>query len=173
MEIRQAKYSDIDALMRVFEGAKQIMRSSGNLHQWNDGYPSEAVVLNDIESGNCFVVCEDEDIIATMALIPGPDPTYSFIDGKWPDDNPYYVIHRIATVASGRSIAHMMLDWAFEYIRERGCRTIRIDTHHDNGIMKHILNKYGFRECGVIYLENGDPRDAYSYEVNCIMGIKL
>ena len=28
--------------------------------------------------------------------------------------------------------------------------------------MKHILKKNGFTECGVIYLENGDPRDAYT-----------
>ena len=27
--------------------------------------------------------------------------------------------------------------------------------------MKHILTKYGFSECGVIYLKSGDPRDAY------------
>ena len=38
MEIRQATYSDLDTLMKVFEGAKKIMRSCGNLHQWNEGY---------------------------------------------------------------------------------------------------------------------------------------
>ena len=47
----------------------------------------------------------------------------------------------------------------------KSCRTIRIDTHHDNCIMKHILTKDGFTECGVIYLECGDPRDAYHYTV--------
>ena len=31
--------------------------------------------------------------------------------------------------------------------------------------MKHILKKNGFTECGVIYLENGDPRDAYTCNV--------
>jgi hypothetical protein len=31
--------------------------------------------------------------------------------------------------------------------------------------MKHILTQYGFTECGVIYLESGDPRDAYHYTV--------
>ena len=28
-------------------------------------------------------------------------------------------------------------------------------------IMKHILTKYGFTMCGVIYLADGAPRDAY------------
>lgn len=38
--IRKATYSDLDALMKVFENARAIMRASGNLNQWNDGlYP--------------------------------------------------------------------------------------------------------------------------------------
>jgi hypothetical protein len=114
-----------------------------------------------------------ERIIGTMALIPGPDPTYSFIEGEWPGDAPYYVIHRIATAAPGRNVARVMFDWAFEHIRREGqvpgrcfastdpISTIRIDTHRDNCIMRHILTKYGFTMCGVIYLADGAPRDAY------------
>lgn len=161
MSIRQATYADVEAVMRLFEGAKAIMRASGNLHQWNDDYPSEEVVLKDIESGHCHIAYEGNDIIGVMALIPGPDPTYSYIEGSWPDGNPYYVIHRIAAPVPGRNIAATMLDWAFDHIATKGYDTIRIDTHRDNCIMKHILTKYGFSECGVIYLENGDPRDAY------------
>lgn len=147
--------------MKVFEGAKRIMRESGNLHQWNDGYPSEEIVRRDIGSGYCYVACDGDTVIGTMALIPGPEPTYNYIEGIWPDDSPYYVIHRLATATPGRSIARKMLDWAFTHISQYQYNTIRIDTHRDNCIMKHILTKYGFKECGVIYLENGDPRDAY------------
>lgn len=178
--------------MDIFAAAKQIMRASGNMHQWNDGYPSREAVMRDIEGGHCYVMCEaagvderqaagtecggvgqPERIIGTMALIPGPDPTYSYIEGEWPGDEPYYVIHRIATAAPGRDVAKRMFDWAFEHIRRVGqvdgrssessepISTIRIDTHRDNCIMKHILTKYGFTMCGVIYLADGAPRDAY------------
>jgi len=40
---------------------------------------------------------------------------------------------------------------------------IRIDTHHDNKTMQHVVMKHGFRRCGIIYLANGDPRIAYQY----------
>ena len=159
--IRKATYADLEALMRVFDGARAIMRASGNLNQWNDGYPSEEVVRNDITNGNCYVVCEEDTIIGTMAFIQGPDPTYSYIEGSWSNEHPYYVIHRIATAAPGRNLAHTMFDWAFAHIAPLGYDTIRIDTHRDNSIMKHILKKNGFFECGVIYLDNEDPRDAY------------
>ncbi len=161
MIVRPATYRDLDTLMKVFEGAKQIMRSSGNLHQWNEGYPSADVVGRDIESGHCFVVCKEDKILATMSLIPGPDPTYAYIEGRWPNEEPYYVIHRIATEAPGQNLASEMFDWAFRHIRSEGISHIRIDTHRDNCIMKHILTKYGFQECGVIYLADGNPRDAY------------
>ena len=161
MIIRQATYSDLGRLMEIFEGAKKIMRDSGNLQQWNNNYPSEEVVMQDIESGCCKVLCDGDTILGTMALIPGPDLTYSYIKGGWPDEEPYYVIHRIATCAPGRNVAKTMFDWAFEHIKAQGYEVIRIDTHRDNCIMKHILTKYGFTMCGVIYLENGDPRDAY------------
>ena len=161
MMIRKATYPEIPQLMQIFEGAKLIMRKSGNMHQWAGNYPTEEIIRKDIDAGNCFVMCVGDEIIGTMALIPGPDPTYAVIDGEWPDEAPYYVIHRIATASPGRNIARYMFDWAFDYISSAGCKVIRIDTHKDNCIMKHILGKYGFSMCGVIWLEDGAPRDAY------------
>ena len=159
MYIRKATHDDIPALMKLFEQAKGIMRASGNMNQWGSGYPSEEVVRGDIERGVCLVACGciGGAIEATMAFIPGPDPTYSYIEGgTWLNDEPYHVIHRIAVAAPGKGYARRMLDWAFEHTT-----IVRIDTHRDNVIMHHILRKYGFEYCGVIYLANGDARDAY------------
>lgn len=167
MEVRKATYDDVERLMEVFEAAKGIMRGSGNLRQWEGSYPTRDIVRRDIDDGNCFVICEDDGgpVIGTMALIPGPDSTYAEIDGYWPDDEPYYVIHRIATSSSGRNIARTLFDWAFKHICRLGCNEIKIDTHRDNCIMKHILTGYGFRMCGIIRLEDGAPRDAYCMSV--------
>lgn len=158
MYIRKAITDDVCRLMSIFEHAKDIMRASGNTEQWKEGYPNEKIVQQDVANGVCYVVCDDSDvIIATMAFIPGPDPTYNTIyEGEWCDNNPYYVIHRIAVIEPGMGIARRLLDWAFEK-----SDTIRIDTHRDNVIMQHILTNYGFTKCGIIYLANGDPRDAY------------
>ena len=154
--IRKATYKDLPFLMDIFQKAKGIMRSSGNMHQWNDSYPSENIVRSDIDADNCIVLCKEDRIIATMAFIPGPDPTYANIEGKWLNDVPYHVIHRIAAIEPGHKAAETLFDWAFTRTE-----CIRIDTHKDNVIMHHILNRYGFTHCGTIYLESGDPREAY------------
>lgn len=47
--IRVARPDDMADIMAVMDAAKKIMRQSGNLHQWGDGYPSEAVITADME----------------------------------------------------------------------------------------------------------------------------
>ena len=43
--IREARPTDIDEIMKTMDAAKKIMRQSGNMLQWEEGYPSEAVIF--------------------------------------------------------------------------------------------------------------------------------
>ena len=158
MMIREARPSDMSAIMQVMEAAKKIMRSSGNMHQWGEGYPSEAVILSDIEKNGGFVVEEDSKVVAYFAFLPSPEPTYDHIyGGRWLDDvQPYHVIHRIASYPNVHGIFKSIMDFCFS--RDAN---IRIDTHKDNTIMQHNIEKHGFTYCGIIYLSSGDERLAY------------
>lgn len=157
--IRHATPNDIPALLHLADEARAIMRSSGNLQQWNEGYPSAEVFLNDI-ARQCSYILDDEtsEPAGTFAFIPGPEPTYARIEsGAWADDRlPYHVIHRIASLPSAHGIFSAMLAYC---LRHTG--NIRIDTHRDNRIMQHLLQRHGFQYCGIIYLNNGDERLAY------------
>ena len=158
MIIRQAKPTDIAEIMQVMETAKRIMRSSGNMHQWGDGYPSEAVITADMEKGGGYVVENDGSIVGYFAFLPSPEPTYAKIyDGRWIDDEmPYHVVHRIASKPDAHGVFKSIMDFCFAHDSN-----IRIDTHRDNTIMQHCISKYGFGYCGIIYLANGDERLAY------------
>ena len=158
MIIRQAKPTDIAEIMQVMETAKRIMRSSGNMHQWGDGYPSEAVITADMEKGGGYVVENDDSIVGYFAFLPSPEPTYAKIyDGRWIDDEtPYHVVHRIASKPNAHGVFKSIMDFCFAHDSN-----IRIDTHRDNTIMQHCISKYGFSYCGIIYLANGDERLAY------------
>ena len=158
MMIREARPSDMSAIMQVMEAAKKIMRSSGNMYQWGEGYPSEAVILSDMEKNGGFVVEEDSKVIAYFAFLPSPEPTYDHIyGGRWLDDvQPYHVIHRIASYPNVHGIFKSIMDFCFSHDAN-----IRIDTHKDNTIMQHNIEKHGFTYCGIIYLASGDERLAY------------
>ena len=145
-------------IMHVMNAAKKIMRSSGNVHQWNDGYPSEAVINADINKGGGYVIEDEGKIIGYFAFLPSPEPTYDKIyDGKWLDDErPYHVVHRIASYPDTHGIFSSIMDFCFSHDSN-----IRIDTHRDNTIMQHNILKHGFTYCGIIYLLSGDERLAY------------
>jgi len=49
----------------------------------------------------------------------------------------------------------------FGFVGKTPEANIRIDTHKDNRIMQHNIEKHGFTYCGIIYLANGDERLAY------------
>ena len=157
--IRKASLpKDSERLMEVFTAAKNIMAADGNVKQWTDGYPSLDIVQSDIEKYGGFVVEDDGKIVAYFAFLPSPEPTYDKIyDGKWLDDTkPYHVIHRIASFPEAHGIFQSIMEFCFA--KELN---IRIDTHRDNKIMQHNIEKHGFKYCGIIHLANGDERLAY------------
>ena len=156
--IRETKPIDITDVMQVMEAAKKIMRSSGNMYQWGEGYPSEAVIRSDMERNGGFVIVDDGKIVGYFAFLSSPEPTYARIyEGKWLDDErPYHVIHRIASYPDAHGIFSNIMDFCFSKDPN-----IRIDTHRDNTIMQHNIVKCGFTYCGIIYLASGDERLAY------------
>lgn len=145
-------------IMQVMDAAKLIMRQSGNMHQWTDGYPSEAVILSDMEREGGFVVDDGGKLVGYFAFLPSPEPTYTRIyEGDWLDDvRPYHVVHRIASYPDAHGVFSSIMDFCFS--RDSN---IRIDTHRDNHIMQHVVKKYGFTYCGIIFLASGDERLAY------------
>ncbi len=159
--IRLARKSELAAIAAVFAHARDVMRASGNPNQWKDTYPSDQVLLEDMEQARLYVLVspqDDGDVIeGVFVFFVGEEPTYRRIDGGWLDgDAPYGVIHRVASAGRIRGIVPLIVSYCSEIISN-----LRIDTHADNRIMQHSLEKLGFSRCGVITLASGDLRLAY------------
>lgn len=155
---RQSNLNDLPVILNLRDQAREIMRSYGNTFQWPDGYPYDEKFIHDIEQGCSYVMADEAGaIVSTFAFIPGPDITYKVIyDGQWLNDEPYYVIHRIASTPDSHGVLDALLDYC-----EAIAPNIRIDTHEDNVIMRKGLEKRGYRYCGIIHLLNGDERLAF------------
>ncbi len=157
MEIRAAVMSDMPEILRVYACARRYMETSGNPSQWGKTHPPRRLLEEDIRAGRLYAgIGADGGIRLCFALIPGDDPTYARIDGAWLNDAPYAAIHRVASDGAEKG----MFEKCLAFCRERH-DNLRIDTHRDNATMQHVVEKNGFVRCGIIYLENGDPRIAY------------
>lgn len=159
LEVRKSTMADVEQILFIIGEARKKMQAEGNLQQWSDGHPSRKQIETDIRHGVSYVLSTVTDGLpqATFALIPGPDPTYATVyDGAWLNDHPYAVIHRIASTEKVHGVLALALRLGFQLFD-----TVRIDTHQDNRTMRRLLKKYGFSYCGIILLENGDPRLAF------------
>lgn len=155
--IRKAEFPDLPRILEIYEEARQYMRRSGNPNQWWDYHPAESILRQDIMDQKLNLCVDGAEIMGVFFYEQGADPTYEQIDhGQWLNDNPYGVIHRMASAHRGRGVASFCFDWALAQ-----CPDLRIDTHEDNIAMQKALEKNGFQRCGIIYIFNGDERVAY------------
>ena len=96
--IRKAIERDLLEIKSIVAKARELMKASGNVNQWVDGYPSSEVLLSDIRSGNAYLLLRENKAVAYFAMIDGPDPTYNLITkGSWLNDDSYGVLHRVAS----------------------------------------------------------------------------
>ena len=160
MYVRRSNMEDIPAMMDLYAQARAFMRENGNPNQWDESYPSRELLEKDIAFGNSYIVEDDEkNLAATFAFIKGEAPTYYGIEnGAWLNHEPYGTIHRLAGNTSYHGIASGCIGWCKSQIGN-----LRADTHEDNKIMQHLLEKNGFVRCGIIHLANGAPRIAYQF----------
>ena len=162
-EIRKAKENDLAAIMEIIHQAQKTMQQDG-FQQWIDGYPGEETLRKDIEKQSCYLLTDQEEILATGTLYMENDPNYQVIEeGSWKTEEPYGTVHRLAVAESKRKqgLAGILYDHLERICREKGMRGIRVDTHKDNKKMQSWIRKQGFQPCGIIYVEDGTKRDAF------------
>lgn len=163
MKIRKATTQDLDCIRQVIDAARNHMRANGNSTQWINGYPSAEVILNDITNKVGYVVDYNNEVVGYFMFLKGndPEPTYNTIEnGKWLNNEPYGVIHRLASNGKIKGVAKACFDYCFTQINN-----IRVDTNNNNLPMQNFFKKYGFTYCGVIYVADGSPRDAFQMVV--------
>ncbi len=159
MEIRKSTLEDVDRILEIFAIAKGFMDAQGNTTQWEPGYPGRAVLEQDIEQGNSYVLEDNGKVVGTFAFILGEDPTYRVIEqGAWHSTKPYGTIHRVASDGSVKGIARTCFAYGLTKVDY-----LRIDTHQNNQSMQAAIRRFGFRECGIIHVRDGSPRIAFDY----------
>ncbi len=162
LNLRQANLSDADRIWEILQQAIQ-KRKEERSNQWQNGYPNLDVVKNDISNGFGYVIENNDNlIIGYVAIINEIEPAYTAIEGKWLNDDPYIVIHRLA-VAQDIKIKGLGT-WAMTEIEKvaisKNILTIKVDTNFDNVGMLRVFEKLGYHYCGEVYFD-GSPRKAF------------
>lgn len=159
--LRAAAEAELPAIWGILQQAIEHRKRDGSA-QWQNGYPNEQTVRDDIKQGHAYVLADDGTIFAYAAVIFGVEPAYAAIDGQWLTNGRYAVVHRVARsdAARGKGVATRLFQQVEALCLARGAYSIRLDTNFDNAPMLHIAAKLGYVYCGEIFFQ-GASRRAY------------
>ena len=163
MNFRKSTKSDVSKIMEIVKQAQEYFKSQG-IDQWQNNYPNDEVINNDINNGESYVMLDGDDIVATTVISFAKEKSYeNILDGKWITNGDYGVIHRIAVdnTHKGKGLSHKIIKYAEEVCKQNNIHSIKVDTHEDNILMQSLLKKNGFEYCGIVYLEDGGKRVAF------------
>lgn len=163
MELRKTNISDVNSVMKIISQSQDYFKLKG-IDQWQNNYPNENTIIEDINNGYSYVLEKDNKIIATLALSFNGEVTYNKIyQGEWLSNKEYAVIHRIAVDndLKGNGISSYLIECVKKIALDLNVYSIKVDTHEDNISMQRLLEKNDFKYCGIIYLEDGNKRIAF------------
>lgn len=159
--LRKAELSEVPLIWNILQDAIEQRRQDGST-QWQDGYPNELTIENDIKNGYAYVLTESESVLCYAAIIFDKEPAYEDIEGKWLTDGDYAVVHRVAAskLAKGKGIATKLFKNIEDICLTNHIYSIKVDTNFDNIPMLKILDKLNYTYCGEVYFR-GSARKAF------------
>ncbi len=164
--IRKAKTEDIRQIMIVFDFAKSALKDL-NIDQWQNNYPNEEVIKNDLRLEQVYVVEINFKIVATFVLSFEHEVAYENIEGVgFKDSGKYGVIHRIAILDAykGQGIGDKIIEKSIDVCLEKNVHSIKADTHRGNIVMQKFLLKHLFEYRGDVHIISEGDTLRFVYE---------
>ena len=158
---RKAASEEKEIIWSLLQQAIERRKADGS-NQWQDGYPNEAIIENDIKSGFGYVLLDQEKIIGYSAVIINNEPEYEKIIGKWITNQDFVVVHRIVIDKNylGQGLSKIILKYIEDFALQNKINSIKVDTNFDNFAMMKVFDTMGYVYCGEVFFR-GSPRRAY------------
>lgn len=161
LQIREVTKTDFERIDELYDQARSFMASYGNATQWTNGFPNSSTLIPAMEKHQAFVCFDDaaDNKVVGVFVLADDEPAYTQDSVKWNSDQPYVVIHRLAS-ESGSGAGQFI----FRNVMANNAY-IRVDTHENNKPMLHLMDKLGFKYTGTVFYDRpgGGIRVAYDY----------
>ncbi|MDR0898723.1 MAG: GNAT family N-acetyltransferase [Oscillospiraceae bacterium] len=155
MHTRKAVASDLPAILAIYKNAIDSLNSQG-IAQWDEIYPDEAIITEDVENGFSYVRIVDEQIASVFAVNQSYDPEYESGNWRYPEAS-FAVIHRLCVSPSfqHRGIGHRTMLAAEAVIKSMQIDTVRLDAFSQNPAALKMYGRLGYQEAGTVYFRKG------------------
>lgn len=153
--IRKAKIEEVKIIMGLIRAAVSDLRDK-NINQWDEIYPNEEVIKQDIYKENMYVLFEENKIMGIIVLNENQDKEYLDLKWRYSKGKPL-VIHRLCVhpAAQGKGVAKALMSFSENYASSNNYAFIRLDAFTENPIACRLYEKLGFEKAGIVNFRKG------------------
>lgn len=148
MEITKALPSDLIEIMYLLRVCVSDMNERG-LKQWNNVYPGGSLMKQNLYKGLIYIVRETGVCKGMVTLNPEMPEDYKEMKPVVDESKTLY-IQWLAVHPNWqkRGISKLLMDFAEDYARANGYKSILLDVFNNHEFAHQICQKYNFREIG-------------------------
>ncbi|MDP4145483.1 MAG: GNAT family N-acetyltransferase [Bacillota bacterium] len=153
--IVKIKENNINDIITIIRNAIVNMEAKG-IYQWDDIYPNEEVLINDLNNGTLYGYIDEGAIKGIMVLNEYQEKEYETLDWSF-NYGKHLIVHRLCINPSyqGKGIAKKLMNFAEQYAQESGYESIRLDAFTNNEAACNLYTGLGFREVGTVDFRKG------------------
>lgn len=152
---RKAVMQDFKEISLLYRAAVARMVEDG-IFQWDEIYPSDEVLLEDILQEKMFLLAAEDRIAACITVNEEQEEAY--LTGSWLyKEGRTAVIHRLCVHPDfqGRGIGKSTMQYAETMIKSCGYDMIRLDAFSQNLSAMKLYEGLGFRYAGEVNFRKG------------------
>ncbi|PWI25332.1 GNAT family N-acetyltransferase [Kurthia sibirica] len=166
MKLIQANIQQLDVIMNIIEDGRIALKNLG-IDQWQGEYPAIDNITDDIHRGISYLLVDDDQYVATVAVDPHGEAVYDTIEkGSWASDEPYITVHRMAVslATANKGVGTHLLTALEQLAKELQFSQIRLDTHERNIVMQRVAEKNNYRYAGIVNYGEDVDFDCVAYD---------
>ncbi|MEA4900484.1 GNAT family N-acetyltransferase [Desulfitobacterium sp.] len=148
MKIRKAKFEDLNIIIDIFRKAIKVMNDN-NIHQWDEVYPTDTNLEQDILNGQMYVGIRDGEIVSALVINNECDEEYKNGNWRYDDDN-CAVVHRLCVnpIYQNKKIGKDTMFKIEELLKTEGIQSIRLDSFSLNPYALKMYQTLGYQKVG-------------------------
>lgn len=156
--IKKLQLIQIDIVGQVMQMVRAVtlqMNSQG-IYQWDEVYPDEGTIVDDLEKGFAYGYFEGTKLCAYLAVNECCDSEYNTVDWEVREGQ-FLVLHRLLVnpEQQGKGVAKKLLDFVENYALQAGYAAIRLDAFATNPIALKLYEDRKYRKRGEILFRKG------------------
>jgi len=148
IRIRKAITKDINTVVDIFRNAINVMDQNG-ISQWDDIYPDEKILSEDIQNNQMFVGEIGDKIVSVFVLNQECDEEYK--NGNWKyKQSSFAVVHRLCVTANFQNmgVGTKTMNIIEEMLKKNNIESIRLDAFSLNPYAIKMYETLGYMSVG-------------------------